>query len=55
MSDEKPWWWDTERCPNCKDRHVDECGCFTEEPDDQQSSIDFWMGDWPLAGKIGPY
>ena len=27
----KPWWWDTERCPNCKDQHAAVCGCFDDD------------------------
>jgi len=23
----KPWWWDTERCPNCKTEWIMTCGC----------------------------
>ena len=27
----KPWWWDTERCPNCKDKWIEECGCWDDD------------------------
>lgn len=38
--DPKPWWWDTERCPNCKDQHAEVCGCFDDPPTSATGPLD---------------